>query len=237
MQDALAAKGVKTALVRVKKVVEHFNHSQLDSQQLKVKQKQLDLPPHCLIQDVVTRWNSTLDMASWLCEQQAAIAAVLHGKRDLHHLELSPQEWHILEDLIKLLEPFRNATKVLSGQKYPTLSCLGPILADLKEKLADDPQDSTTTKSAKQAMRIDFSGRYKDSDVLELMNKAAFLDPRFKILAHLSASTVEDITMLIQREIVNLLQQDSPEVDQSTESITDQRNEVHERGRTCLIQG
>ena len=92
VQDALAVKGVKNALARAKKVVEHFNHSRLDSEELKVKQKQLDLPPHCLIQDVVTRWNSTLDMASRLCEQQAAIAAVLHGKRDLHHLELSPQE-------------------------------------------------------------------------------------------------------------------------------------------------
>ena len=69
VQDALAAKGGKTALARVKKVFEHFNHSRLDSKQLKVKQKQLDLPPPCLIQDVVTHWNSTLDMASWLCEQ------------------------------------------------------------------------------------------------------------------------------------------------------------------------
>ena len=60
VQDALAVKGVKTALARAKKVVEHFNHSRLDSEELKVKQKQLDLPPHCLIQDVVTRWNSTL---------------------------------------------------------------------------------------------------------------------------------------------------------------------------------
>jgi len=129
-------------------------------------------------------------MAFWLCEQQAAISAVLHGKRDLHHLELSPQEWkiHILEDLIKLLEQFKNATEVLSGQKYPTLSCLGPILAELKEKLADGPQESTTMKSPKQTMRIDLSDRYKDSDILELMCKVAFLNLWFKILAHLSAS-------------------------------------------------
>ena len=219
LQDALAVKGVKTALARAKKVAEHFNHSRLDSKELKVKQKQLDLPPHCLIQDVVTRWNSMLDMASQLCEQQATIAAVLHGKRDLHHLELSPQEWHDIEDLIKLLEPFKNA--ILSGQKYPTPSCLGPILADLKEKIEDDPLDSRTMKSA---MRIDLSERYKDSDVLELMNKAAFLDPWFKTLAHLPASTVEDITASIQREMVNLLQQNSPE-DQSSESVTTEVNE------------
>lgn len=54
VQGALAVKGVKNVLARAKKVVEHFNHSRLDSEELKVKQKQLNLPPHCLIQDVVT---------------------------------------------------------------------------------------------------------------------------------------------------------------------------------------
>ena len=139
VQDALAVTELRTALGRARKIVEHFNRSRLDSEELKAKQKQLSLPFHCLIQDVVTRWNSTLDMASRLCEQQAAIAAVLHGKRDLHHLEPSPREWYVLEDLVKLLEPFKNATEILSGQKYPTLSCLGPILADLLTKIEANP--------------------------------------------------------------------------------------------------
>ena len=43
------------------------------------------------------------------------------------------------------------------------------------------------------------------------------------------SGTAEDVTMSIQREMVNLLQQDLPEVDQSSESITDQTNEVHEQ--------
>ena len=71
-------------------------------------------------------------MVSRLCEQQAAIAAVLHGKRELYYLVPSPSEWHTLEDLAKLLEPFKNATEILSGQQYPTLSCLGLILTDLQ---------------------------------------------------------------------------------------------------------
>lgn len=45
-------------------------------------------------------------MALRLCEQQAAIAVVLHYEQNLHHLELSPQELHNMEDTIKLLEPF-----------------------------------------------------------------------------------------------------------------------------------
>ena len=39
-----------------------FNHSCLASKDLKAKQKQLCLPSHCLTKEVVTCWNSALDM-------------------------------------------------------------------------------------------------------------------------------------------------------------------------------
>ena len=38
-------------------------------------------------------------MACHLCEKQAAIVAVLDGKCNLHHLEVSSREWYILESL------------------------------------------------------------------------------------------------------------------------------------------
>ena len=38
-----------------------------------------------------------------------------------------------------------------------------------------------------------------EADILELMNKAALLDPRFKTLAHLPASTAEDIPYLLDQ--------------------------------------
>ena len=88
-------------------------------------------------------------MASHLCEQQAAIVAVLHGKCNLHHLERFSREWHSLEDLVKLLELFKNATEVLSGQKYHTPSCLSSILVDFTKEIEYNPLNSTATKSAK----------------------------------------------------------------------------------------
>ena len=74
VQHALSILGLATTLGRCRKIVEHFHHSRLYNEELKSKQKQLDIPQHQLIQEVVTRWNSTLDMVSRLCEQQAAIA-------------------------------------------------------------------------------------------------------------------------------------------------------------------
>ena len=146
-----------------------------------------------------------------LCERQAAIAAVLHCKRNLHHLELSPQEWHNMEDIVNLLEPFKDATEVLSGQRYPTLSCLAPILRD---KLAIKANDSNMLKIAKGAMMKDFDDRYLDTNVQLLMTKATFLDPRFKKFPHLSSScasaTLDKVPVSLKQEIIALLQQQQP---------------------------
>jgi len=112
VQRGLAVIELVTTLAKCHKIV---NLSRIDNETLQAKQKQLEIPQHNLVQEVATRWNSTFDMISRVCEQQAAIAAVLHTKRDLHYLELSPREWHNLEDLISLLGPFKNSTEVLSG--------------------------------------------------------------------------------------------------------------------------
>ena len=107
--------------------MQHFNKSRVDKEDLTAKQILLQLPKHNLLQEVSTRWNSTHDMIIRLCEQQPAIATVLHRKRDLLHLECSAEEWRILEDVAEVLKPFKVATAYLSGEKYPTLSAVGPL--------------------------------------------------------------------------------------------------------------
>ena len=42
------------------------------------------------------------------------------------YLELLPNEWRVLEDILKLLRPFKIATAHFFGEKYPTISALGP---------------------------------------------------------------------------------------------------------------
>ena len=82
------------------------------------------------------------DMIQRLCEQQAAIYAVLHSHRDLLHLEHSPVEWRLLKDLCEILEPFKGATTYLSADQYPSLSALGSLLAQIRKKLAPNPEES-----------------------------------------------------------------------------------------------
>ena len=89
----------------------------MDGDEFKKKQSMFpDVPKHKLLNDVTTRWNSTYDMVQRVCEQQLAIGGVLLQYWDLMHLEMLPNEWHILEDILQLLRPFKIATQHLSGE-------------------------------------------------------------------------------------------------------------------------
>ena len=101
-------------------------------------------------------------MLSLLCEQQAAIGAVLHSQRDLLHLEHTPVEWRLIKDLLDALKPFKETTTYLSSQSYPTLSVLGPLMVKMKDKIKIDPLDSDGIKSVKHAIARDLAQRHKN---------------------------------------------------------------------------
>jgi hypothetical protein len=92
-----------------------------------------------LVQDLVTRWNSTLAMLTSINESHAAIRMVITSdperkKNHLHQL-LTDAELVILEDLIDLLDPFLEMTKLVSGSKYVTISIVLPSVTRLLECL------------------------------------------------------------------------------------------------------
>ena len=155
-------------------------------------------------QDVSTRWNSTYDMIERVLEQQLAVSAVLLQRRNLVHLEISPNEWRILEDIVQLLRPFKIATLHLSGEKYPTISALGPLLGEIKKKVAADVSDSVVIREFKRALRDDINSRYQHPDIQMLLNKASYLDPRFKSLTHLSSFQQSEVSDAILQELIEL---------------------------------
>ena len=77
---------------------------------------QLNIKQHHLIQDVSTRWNSTFFMINRLVEQQVAFYAFLHdaavSKDQFQHLDLKEDQWVLLEQLSKVLEPLQMTTTV-----------------------------------------------------------------------------------------------------------------------------
>lgn len=85
-------------------------------EQLRPGQKPLKLK-----MDVVTRWNSSLDMLERMCILQEPLEAalgLLHNPVE----NLSESDWQALSDIIKILKPFKRSTEEMSSQDKVTVS-------------------------------------------------------------------------------------------------------------------
>lgn len=109
-----------------------------------------------LIKDVVTRWNSTLDMLNHYLEQQAAIAAAPSSPEKRKNAgaidTLDSSDIRDAEDLVKLPNPLKTATAVLSAEKSPTISLIVPLKSMIEQIMAPKDGDSTTVVDTKSAI-------------------------------------------------------------------------------------
>lgn len=119
VQDAI--KKLAINLEKIKKIVRHFKTSTTALEKL-LKAQTLENPnaiPKRLVQEVPTRWNSTYYMLDRFVElQQYVRATVAILTKNLP--TISNEEWKLYEDLRKILKPFDDATKSLSGENYMT---------------------------------------------------------------------------------------------------------------------
>ncbi|MGH0173732.1 UNVERIFIED_CONTAM: hypothetical protein FKN15_066070 [Acipenser sinensis] len=115
---------METMLIRLKLSAAHFNRLPADKSLLGDKQMLLGLKNENVINDCVTHWNSNYDMICRASEQQPAVAAVIFKKKKLSHLELTTNEWLVVENIRDTLKPFKTATSVLSTDKYPAASAV-----------------------------------------------------------------------------------------------------------------
>ena len=95
---------------------------------LREKQKLLGLSEHQLINDCITRWGSTYEMLKRFLEQQQAICAMLLEDGDNRTLMPSTDEIATMEELVGILKHVYQATEILSGELYPTIGVVFPIL-------------------------------------------------------------------------------------------------------------
>ena len=98
--------GFDGALAKCHKVVGHFKHSPANSDELNAQQASLGQDQEQLVQDVPTRWNSTLDMIKRVRRNRDALHTTLSQQK--HNLALPTNaEYEKLAKLEILLEPCR----------------------------------------------------------------------------------------------------------------------------------
>ena len=58
-------------------------------------------------------------------------------ERDLRDFELTEDEWNVLTEIKRFLEPFADVTKSIEGLLYPTLSVVIPLYNVLIDHIED----------------------------------------------------------------------------------------------------
>ena len=132
-------------------------------------------------------------MVARILEQQQPLCATLI---EILKPELMPSdtEISIMEAFVEVMKPIALITETIGGEKRVTLSAVRSLIYKLLNKYLEiTPEDSRIKKEIKKAVKTDLENRYNDPQVEELLNKACFLDPRFKSLSFL---TEEEKNML-----------------------------------------
>uniref|UniRef100_A0AAV2KZQ0 HAT C-terminal dimerisation domain-containing protein n=1 Tax=Knipowitschia caucasica TaxID=637954 RepID=A0AAV2KZQ0_KNICA len=177
---SFALGGFDGALAKCRKVVGHFKHSPANSDELNVQQASLGQVQEPLVQDVSTRWNSTLEMLQRVRRNRDALHTVLSQQKQNLALPTNA-EYEKLAKLAELLEPCRFITELLGGNKYVSCSVVLPALCHLQHVMKISDDDPAYIARFKAAFTKDLNQR-REKINLEWLKVATTLDPRFKDL-------------------------------------------------------
>ncbi|KAJ8969196.1 hypothetical protein NQ314_001867 [Rhamnusium bicolor] len=108
----------------------------------------MNLPILKLKQDVSTRWNSCLIMLERLLKIKDALCVVVSQLPKVPDF-LNADEWIILHDCVKILKPAEDMTKILSAEKYPTISLVIPLYRGFQSALRNVRADTEVGKILK----------------------------------------------------------------------------------------
>ena len=99
-------------------------------------------------------------------EQQQAICAMLLEDGDNRTLMPSTDEIATMEELVEILKHFYQATEILSGELYPTIGVVFPILNRfLTVLLVSDCNDKDIAKKIKEKIKQDLITRYQNDEI------------------------------------------------------------------------
>lgn len=116
-----ALKEIQEVKEKVGGIVAHFKKSSQAAAKLKSIQERLGCtPPLVLIQDVVTRWNSTFEIFQRVLDLKIPLSTTLTETNCNEYL--TNNDWNIISKACKLLKPFKEITVEISSEKFVTIS-------------------------------------------------------------------------------------------------------------------
>lgn len=134
-----------------------------------------------MLMDYPPIWTSTYNMLEQMVLRRNIVTSILESMEgiDQEVVDLTNDQWKIVEDLVNVLEPFKVTIMTLSEEKIPLISLLKPLLWQLvSSHLKIKESDSEKAKAFKESLSDMLCDRYADYNVTLLLQIATTLDPR-----------------------------------------------------------
>ncbi|CAF1502782.1 unnamed protein product [Adineta steineri] len=152
-------------------------------------EKKLSKVQRRLTTDCMSRWNSTFLSLQRLLEHKPILNSLFENKgklpltnkqkEKLGLSELSSDDYMIFTDLLKIFEPFDDATKLLSASKYPTIGLCLYVTRFMKDFLETEGEDDSNILITLKSFVLESFNKYFDEKNHQhfLLTLYGYLDP------------------------------------------------------------
>lgn len=176
--------GFSELCAKARAIVGRYKRSAKARGRLMEIQKNMQLDPLEVVQDVPTRWNSEHAMMARLVKLRVPVTVELSECETVENLNSS--EWKLMSGAVKVLQPLEQATTDLSGDSYPTLSQVIPLLHCTRLVLTQHSTDEAASLASSLLRSI--GARFPDFKMSRLPALAMLVDPRFKDICYIEES-------------------------------------------------
>lgn len=112
---------------------------------------------------------------------------------DRRSVELNPDQWELIELLVGILQPFKEATEILSADQYVSLSLAESIIGKLLKCVGGNTSDNEIICAFTKKLQTELKERFLSNDTdVSLILLSAIVDPRYKRLKYTESEKLKD---------------------------------------------
>lgn len=206
VQDCFKVDLFAILLSKTKAIVTFFRSSTLASDTLRAIQRRNNKTELKLLQEVVTRWNSSYYMLRRISNVRTELAIAIN-ECTRAPTPLTAENFKAIDEILQLLEPFEIATTTISGENYVTSSLIIPLSRGITAKLISFETQLTIVegRDVLKSLINSVNKRLKPYNTKSVIMLGTLLDPQFKKNGFRSAQEANNAVQLLQKEYASFI--------------------------------